>query len=316
MRVERADAARVEQGLPSRSATSPTKYAEGWTRDMARLQQLAGNRAVASSVGQFLVQRHLAPTMPDEVGEPTAAEPTPGLGIESAVEPGPRTRAGTGTAGAAARTPSRQGQVYERLRGTDTGRWALGIIDRRRIPVDLLYAGVGSFHQGGRIYINRSLSVDAAALTLIHEAQHADTFMSGRSANVQTLSRSAYVARMIADEAEAVVRQIEGAVPMIAAGANIAGSAITPGLINRYRAAFYRRRDELEAADPSLTRAQINARCRRYARDTEVTSWFHDGTFVTSTGGAANVTYSQHYGAQWDAVRNPPSTTPTSPGGS
>lgn len=192
----------------------------------------------------------------------------------------------------------------------------MGIIDRWRIPVKLLYAGTGSFHQGGRIYINRSLSIDAAALTLIHEAQHADTFKSGRAANISSLGRSAYVARMIADEAEAVVRQIEGAVPMIARGANIAGSAITPGLIDRYRAAFYRKRDELETADPSLTRAQINARCRTHARDTEVTSWFHDGTFVTSTGGAANVTYSQHYGAQWDAVHNPPGTTPSSPGGS
>jgi len=181
--------------------------------------------------------------------------------------------------------------------------------------VDYNFAGVGSFHQAGKIFVNRALSIDAATLVTMHEAQHADTFKSGRAADVEKLSRAEYIAKKIADEAEAVVRQIEGSVPMTARGASLAGSGITQGLIDKYRAAFYAKRDELEAADPTMSRAEINRRCRLHTRDTEVTTWFTDGTFVTSTGGAANVTYSQHYGKTWDDARNPPSPAPAGGGG-
>ena len=181
--------------------------------------------------------------------------------------------------------------------------------------MDYNFAGVGSFHQAGKIFVNRALSIDAATLVTMHEAQHADTFKSGRAADVEKPSRAEYIAKKIADEAEAVVRQIEGSVPMTARGASLAGSGITQGLIDKYRAAFYAKRDEWEAADPTMSRAEINRRCRLHTRDTEVTTWFTDGTFVTSTGGAANVTYSQHYGKTWDDARNPPSPAPAGGGG-
>jgi hypothetical protein len=310
--------ARAERAAAARRSTARGDRARDVAGVIARLQRTAGNRAVTAQLADLSLQRHPEQTMPGEVGDPAAADaaaPAPAVAApEQATEPGTGTGTGTGTGGSRApATPSRQAQVYAKLNTTDTGRWALGIIDRWRIPVDYNFAGVGSFHRAGSIFINRSLSIDAAALVTMHEAQHANTFKSGRAADVRSLSRAAYITRKIADEAEAVVRQIEGAVPMAAAGANLAGSGVTQGLINRYRAAFYRKRDELQASDPSLTRAQINARCRTFVRDTEVTRWFHDGTFVTSTGGAARVTYSQHYGAAWDAEHRPPSPSPAEP---
>jgi hypothetical protein len=302
------DAARTEP-VARRSPMRRPEPSGGLPAELAQLQRTAGNRAVAAHLDR-VVQRHLEPTMPTEVGEPTeATDPSlAGPTTANAVEPG--TGTGTGTGGTAPVTPSRQAQVYAKLNTTDTGRWALGIIDKWKIPVDYNFAGVGSFHQAGKIFVNRSLSIDAATLVTMHEAQHADTFKSGHAADVSTLSRAEYIAKKIADEAEAVVRQIEGSVPMTARGASLAGSGITQGLIDRYRAAFYAKRDELEAADPTMSRAEINRRCRIHARDTEVTGWFTDGTFVTSTGGAANVTYSQHYGKTWDDARNPPSPAP------
>ncbi len=285
----------------------------GAAADLARWQRTVGNRAVADHLDRLAVQRHPEPTTPAEVGEPAAADPslaspspqnTPKTGTEPGTEPGTGTGTGTGTPAPA--TPSRQAQVYAKLNTTDTGRWALGIIDKWKIPVDYNFAGVGSFHQAGKIFVNRSLSIDAATLVTMHEAQHANTFKSGLAADVDKLSRADYIAKKIADEAEAVVRQIEGSVPMVAKGASLVGSGITQGLVDKYRAAFYAKRDELEAANPTMTRAEINNRCRVHARDTEVTNWFTDGTFVTSTGGAANVTYSQHYGKQWDDAHNPP----------
>jgi hypothetical protein len=201
------------------------------------------------------------------------------------------------------RPPDRRQQIEELLSTTDTGRWVLRIIRRWSIPVDYEYSGQGSFHRAGSIFINRTLSVDAAALVMMHEAQHANTYKSGQAADIDALGRAEYITRKIADEAEAIVRQIEGSVPMQAAGRSLAGSGITQGLIDRYRTAFYAHRDALEASDPTLSRAIINDRCRTHTRDNEVTSWFHDGTFVTSTG---NITYSQHYGNAWDGAHNPP----------
>jgi len=179
------------------------------------------------------------------------------------------------------RPPDRRQQIETLLGTTDTGRWVLGILQRWSIPVDYEYAGMGSFHQAGRIFVNRTLSVDAAVLVMMHEAQHANTFKSGQQASVTGLARDEYVRRMIADEAEAVVRQIEGTVPMAAAGHSMVGSGINQGLIDRYRTAFYAYRHQLEASDPSLSREVINNRCRTHTRDVDVTSWFHDGTFVT-----------------------------------
>ena len=309
MRVAHDDAAHADRAdrADQRTPVRRTEPARGIPADLARLQQAGGNRAVAAHLDR-VVQRHLEPTTPAEVGQtdatdPGLAEPT----TTNAVEPGTGTGTGTGPAPAG---PSRQAQVYAKLNTTDTGRRALGIIDKWKIPVDYHFAGVGSFHQAGKIFVNRSLSIDAATLVTLHEAQHADTFKSGRAADVEKLSRAEYITKKIADEAEAVVRQIEGSVPMTAAGASLAGSGINQGLIDKYRAAFYAKRDELEAADPTMTRAEINRRCRQHARDTEVTNWFTDGTFVTSTGGAANVTYSQHYGKGWDDAHTPPSPAP------
>ena len=205
------------------------------------------------------------------------------------------------------RPPDRRQQIETLLGTTDTGRWVLRIIERWSIPVDYEYSGTGSFHRSGSIFINRSFSVDAAVLVMMHEAQHANTFKSGRAADVSALGREEYITAKIADEAEAVVRQIEGSVPMQAAGHSLAGSGVTQGLIDRYRRAFYAYRDALEAANPRMSREEINNRCRTRTRDTEVTSWFHDGTFVTSTG---NITYSAHYGNAWDAAHNPPSPSP------
>ncbi|MDA1062690.1 MAG: hypothetical protein O2895_07275 [Chloroflexi bacterium] len=202
------------------------------------------------------------------------------------------------------RPPDRRQQIETLLGTTDTGRWALGIIQRWSIPVDYEFSGTGSFHRAGSIFINQTLSVDAAAIVMMHEAQHAMTFKSGAAADVMGLTRDAYVQAKIADEAEAVVRQIEGSVPMQAAGSSLLGSGMNQGLIDRYRTAFYVYRDALEVSDPEMTRAEINVRCRTQTRDNEVTSWFHDGTFVTSTG---NITYSAHYGGAWDRAHNPPS---------
>jgi Putative metallopeptidase family (DUF6782) len=183
--------------------------------------------------------------------------------------------------------------------------WAMGVITKWKIPVDYEYAGTGSYHQDGKVFINKNLGVGAAAIVMMHEAQHAETFKSGKAADREKLSRADYIRIRIADEAEAVVRQIEGLAVTAGLGVDMAGNPITGALKERYLKAFYAKRDALTAANPGMSTAEVNAASRLATRDGEVTNWFHDGTFVTSTD---NNNYAVFYGKQWDDVHKAPGT--------
>ena len=302
--------------------------------ELLELQRTAGNRAVARMMGGVVVQRHPGPTTNAEVEDesgtegpvegtaaPTNEETSDGTGTESAVEgaveesapataeatsaeatsqPGTGT---TGTTGAGLHGEPRKKAIEDTCRASDTGTWAMAIIDKWKVPVDYEYAGQGSFHQGGKIFVNKTLGVGAAAVVLMHEAQHADTFKSGKQADRTKLGRDAYVKQSIADEAEAVVRQIESLSVTTGLGVDMTGNPITEALKQRYLTAFYAKRDEQKKANPDMTTAQINAICRTATRDGEVTNWFADGTFVTSTN---NNSYFVFYGLQWDEVNKAP----------
>jgi hypothetical protein len=204
--------------------------------------------------------------------------------------------------------PSRKELIETQMRSTASGRWALGVIADNAIPVEWEYTGTGSFHQGGKIYLNKTTPVVGSAIVMMHEAQHALTFTTGKAADAAALTRAAFVTAKIADEAEAVVRAIEGAGPMSGAGADIAGSGLTAGLITQYQEAHAAEVKKCRDADPGLSAEVAAARARTTVRDGKVTNWFHDGTFVTSTG---PITYSEHYGRIWDGVHAPPTTPAT-----
>jgi hypothetical protein len=273
------------------------------------LQHAAGNRAVAGLMAQRVVQRHPEATSNAEMGEPDVQPGTaPGTAPPtSATEPGGG-GGGTGTTGTtsgaltgAARTKA----INDALNASNTGQWALGILAKWKIPVDWEYGGVGSFHQTGKIFLNKSLSVGAAALVMMHEAQHANTYMSGNAADVNALGREEFVKKKIADEAEAVVRQIEGMAVTQGLGLEIAGAGVGTTHKDRYLKAFNAKSAELQKANPAMSTADVNAQARTFARDTEVTNMFYDGTFITSTG-ITPTTYSQHYGKVWDGAHTPP----------
>jgi hypothetical protein len=206
------------------------------------------------------------------------------------------------------RGPNRQEQIEAAMRTTTSGQWALKVIADHSVEVDWEYTGQGSFHRGGKIFLNKTLAPNGAAVTMMHEAQHALTYKTGKAADVEELTRAAYVKAKIADEAEAVVRSIEGAAPMQKAGVDITGGGITAGLITRYQTAYNAAAKALRDKNPDMDAAEVHRQARTTTRDGEITSWFHDGTFVTSTG---NITYSEHYGKIWDDEHKPPADTPT-----
>jgi hypothetical protein len=217
-------------------------------------------------------------------------------------QPGTGTTGTTGTTGSFLTGAARRTSIENTCRASATGMWAMRIIEHWSIPVDYEYSGEGSFHRGGNIYINRNLGVGAAALTLMHEAQHAETYKSGRQADRTTLPRDEYIRLSIADEAEAVVRQIEG-LAITERLWDVSGAGVNDNLKQRYLTAFYATRDQLHADNPDMSTEEINRRCRIATRDGEVTRWFHDGTFTTSTN---HNSYAIFYGNQWDEVHRTP----------
>lgn len=204
--------------------------------------------------------------------------------------------------------PSRQELIQAEMRTSMSGIWALNVIAENSIAVDWEYTGTGSFHQAGKIFLNKTTPVVGSAIVMMHEAQHALTFKTGKAADAAALTKPVFVAAKIADEAEAVVRAIEGAAPMSAGGKDITGSGLTAGLITQYQGALAAEVKKLKDADPALSHADAGATARTTVRDGTVTNWFHDGTFVTSTG---PITYSEHYGRIWEGVHAPPATPAT-----
>jgi hypothetical protein len=298
--------------------------------ELLALQRAAGNHAVVRLMGRGVVQRHPGPTTNAEVEDGSATggpveepaapanagtadasategpvEGTAPASAEATSQPGTGTTGTTGATGTGLTGAARRKAIEDTLRASATGMWAQGIVDKWKIPVDYDYGGVGSFHQGGKIYINKSLGIGAAAMVMMHEAQHAKTFMSGTQASLTKLSRADFIKQSIADEAEATVRQIEGLAVTTGLGVDMTGNAVGEGLKQRYLKAFYAKRDELKKANPEMDTAQINAICRTATRDGEVLSWFYDGTFVVSVE-KTPTSYPVFYGKQWDDVHNPP----------
>jgi len=278
------------------------------------LQREVGNRAIAGIMARRVVQRHEDMSTNAQVGDP---EVQPGTATDTApptsatTEPGGGPGGGTGT-GTTPRNPvltgaARAKAITDGLNASATGMWALSVLTKWKIPVDWEYTGgPGSFHSEGKIYLNKSLSIGGAILVMMHEAQHADTFKSGNAANIKTLGREDYVKKKINDEAEAVVRQIEGMAVTETLGFTMADAGVGATHKERYLKAFNAKAQELRKANPAMSTADVNAQARTFARDTEVNKMFYDGTFITSTGGPTPTTYSQHYGKQWDDEHKSP----------
>lgn len=284
------------QAGPGETEAAPTAEAAG----QAAPGEAAPGEAEAAPTAEAAQSAGSAPEVgAAETAGPEGAAPAGG---ETASQPGPGTGT-TGPVGRGLRGDARKKAIEDVLRASDTGTWAMSVVDKWKIPVDYEYGGQGSFHQGGKIYVNKTLGVGAAALTLMHEAQHANTYKSGTQADRTKLDRATYVKQSIADEAEAVVRQIEGLSVTQGLGADMAGSPIDDALKQRYLKAFYAKRDELTKSSPGMSTAEINALCRTSTRDGEVTKWFYDGTFVTSTN---RNPYSDFYSNQWDEVHKKP----------
>ena len=205
---------------------------------------------------------------------------------------------------------TREQRIRAELGKIAWGSWALGVVATRGISVVWDFAGTGSYHSGGTIYLNRRTPAPEAALVMVHEAQHAETYITGRGANATALGRAEFITRMIADEAEASTRQLEAAVGVTDAGVTAGSVGQSATMVQQFRTQWAAVGARLRAE--GVTGDEVNRRAHAELRDGLVLGWFNDGTYRTSTSGAAAITYAQHYGNEWDRLNN---VAPASGGG-
>ena len=184
---------------------------------------------------------------------------------------------------------------------SDTGKAALKVLDKYKVPVDLEYAGPGSVYQGpapGKILIEETNGAEDAAFILVHEANHAKASNMGGTADVNALTRDVYVKTMIDEETDSTVNSILAKLGMSAA--NQAKVTATPVMEERYKTAY----DATLAANKAAkTSAKESEKLAKASGWQSINRAFYDGSLVTSN---TLQPYDAYYGSFWDSVHTPP----------
>lgn len=323
--VHSEEAGRIESLRPSRRVTPPV--AGGRDADLARsvlaLQQSAGNRATSALIETLTpIQRHAGPSTiaASESPETPAGTLTErfksffGFGSASATAAA-AAPAGAAAAAAPAAAPagptqdSRAKEVKPFLDASEEGKAAQDIMGKRKVTVDWLYAGSGSFFDGENgVHINKSENAPSAALVFVHEMNHAEYHHLGKTADISKLDRATYVKTMIDEEAEGTVKSIVAKIEM-EGGLQVCLNASFV-MEKEYAVAYKNAIDELVKKNPAASE-QEKKNAGRQAGLKRVNEGFYDGTIVTSTTGES---YANYYGKAWDKMNAPPAAAPPAAG--
>lgn len=181
------------------------------------------------------------------------------------------------------------------MEASPTGQEALAILGKYAVQVYFVATGGSSFSPStNKIKLNSTHSDERAALTMVHEANHARYKHEGLSADIMALSREDYVKQKVQEEAEGAVKSIEAKVEL--EGTTIDVSKATFPQEQEYREAYQKAIDAAKASDPAATEDDLKKRGRE-AGKARVIQGFMDGEVVTSTDGKS---YPDYYGDAWD----------------
>jgi hypothetical protein len=187
--------------------------------------------------------------------------------------------------------------IRQILQQSDSGRAALEQKEEYGVEVRAGRAGGGSFFSSSSnsITLDAGESNEEAALTFVHEMNHARYFHEGIGADVESMTREEYVNSMIEEESEGTVRSIETKIEL--EGTDIDVSGATFPLEGEYRQAYQTAVEAARAEDPERSDDELQ-RIGRNAGKQRVTQGFTNGEVVTST--SPQVPYPQYYGQIWD----------------
>jgi DNA-binding LacI/PurR family transcriptional regulator len=199
---------------------------------------------------------------------------------------------------------ARDAQMLQDMRGvladSPTGAAALQYMDQRNIPVQFANGG-GSYWDGRQIVIDRTQGTQDAALTLVHEINHAKATFDGPQPNIMTDTRANYVQGMLAEEVRGTVDSIRAKNELVANGRNV--TATFP-LEREYNDAYNQAVQAARTNDPSLAQDRLRAIGEQAGYDA-VLNGFNTGRVQTST---TRQPYPAFYGEAWDRAH--PTPTP------
>jgi hypothetical protein len=193
--------------------------------------------------------------------------------------------------------------IKDLLKKSATGAAAVKYLEDKGVKVEFANGG-GSFWDGTKTVIDRTGTDENAALTVVHEINHAKATLEGTGADINTDTRAGYVDKMLKEEVQGTIDSIKTKNELVAGGNAI--TATFP-LEKEYNDAYKKAVDDAKAADPKATDAALKTAGEKAGSDA-VMKGFKDGSVVTSN---THEKYPDYYGKSWDGVHPTPPAPPT-----
>lgn len=198
----------------------------------------------------------------------------------------------------AAKDAQKLKDIKDILKDSPTGAEAIKYLEEKKVPVEFADGG-GSYWDGNKIVIDRSENAQEAALTLVHEINHARASIDGPKADIVNDTRADYVQKMLDEEVRGTVDSIKAKNELVANGKKVTASF---PLETEYNDAYKKAVDAAKKKDPKLDEAQLRAIGEKAGYDA-VLDGFKTGKVVTSTN---NQNYPDYYGSAWDSAHPKP----------
>jgi hypothetical protein len=178
-----------------------------------------------------------------------------------------------------------------------TGMEAIAIMDTHSVGYIYGAAGGGSFFDSptNKMTLDPNEDTTNAALTFVHEMNHAKYFHEHRSADVMKLSKKAYVKKMVEEEAEGTVKSIEAKIELEGTTIDVSGAGFP--LETQYRQAYQAAIDKLKKKKkkPPYSDDELKKQGRAAGKQ-RVIKGFMKGEVQTSNTGES---YPVYYGKDW-----------------
>lgn len=190
---------------------------------------------------------------------------------------------------------SRWERIETILKAIPTGQEALRRMKKYKVTVKFK-TGKGRYYDPGanEMVLDTKGSDTRAALSFVHEMNHALYKHKGWRASIRGTTRADYVKKKVTEEAEGAIKSIEAKIEL--EGTKISVKGLSYPQEKEYRKAF---NDAVEAAtkkDPKASAEDLK-RIGRKAGKKRVIKGYMEGAVVTSN---TKETYPDYYGKAWD----------------
>ncbi len=186
------------------------------------------------------------------------------------------------------------GQVRLVLDAIPSGQAALSLMDQYQVQVEF-DSGKGTYYlaSANTIVIDAGLEPMRAALSFVHEINHAKTWHEGQRANISALSVEEYARLRVEEEAEGVVKSIEAKMELQAAGLDV--SNLSYPLETAYQEAYQKARNAATVRERGISEVELKELGRAAGKEA-VIAGFVDGKVWTSH---TLEPYADFYGKCW-----------------